>query len=350
MRIKLIACAIVALGGTSTAWSLDYTVSTLDYPGSTSTTLLGINLFGRVVGTYSSPDFLGGRGFTERLGVFTPVGDSMPCRPNGRCLTDVFRVNIRGEMAGTFSADADFPGVFLQSGNTPVIVQPPGYPYTSTVLGGLNDRGALAGCYTDDTGTQQLFVQVADHFSVVPFGIPGSLGACATGINNMGQITGYYEDSVTSHGFLKSAGRIITIDVPADWGAVLTRPAAINDRGTVVGTYETSDGTTRGFVWTDGQFSKIEAAEATAFPPIPTALNNRGEIVGYYGVTSPVYPFSEPRAFTLRAGTVTTLPVTGASQAMAINDHGQIVGTYTASGCGNTCTAVHGFLAEPVEE
>jgi probable HAF family extracellular repeat protein len=218
-------------------------------------------------------------------------------------------------------------------------------------LAGLNNWGMLAGCYTDETGTQQLFVQVGTHFSPVPFPLSGSLGACATGINNLGQLTGSYQDSVSSHGFMKTGDRIITIDVPADWGALFTGLTAINDLGTLVGIYETSDGATHGFVWIEGQFSKMETPEATALSPIPTALNNRGEIVGYYGVTSTVYPFYELRAFVSRAGNFTTLPVPGAIQpSPAINDRGEIVGSYTPSGCGNACTEVHGFLAEPVPE
>jgi uncharacterized membrane protein len=350
MRIKLIACAIATLGGTSTAWSLDYTVSTIDYPGATRTFVTGINLFGRVVGGYSSSDFAGSRGFTERLGVFTPIGDSLPCRPGGRCHTVAGRVNVRGEIAGTFSADVDFPGVFLQSGSVPIIVQPPGYPNTSVLLGGLNNQGVLAGCSADETGTQQIFVQFGTHFSVVPFPLSGSLGACATGINNLGQLTGYYLDSGGSgHGFMKTGDRIVTIDVPADWGSV-GQPVAINDRGMVVGIYDSLDGVTHGYVWIDGHFSKIETSEATAFPPVPTALNNRGEIVGYYGVTSTVPSMFELRSFVSRAGKVTTLPVTGASSSAAINDRGEIVGYYTPAGCGNGCPEVHGFLAEPVPE
>jgi hypothetical protein len=82
MRIKLIACAIATLGGISTAWSLDYTVSTIDHPGSTTTVLTGINLFGRVVGGYSSSDFAGSRGFTERSGVKAPLGNCCGVGPS----------------------------------------------------------------------------------------------------------------------------------------------------------------------------------------------------------------------------------------------------------------------------
>src|SRR5262249_26468707 len=96
-----------------------------------------------------------------------------------------------------------------------------------------------------------------------------------------------------------------------------------------------------------GQFTTLDFPGAPLTEP--TAINNRGEIVGQYEVASSVFPFDEFRVFVYRNGQFSkvTLPGDGQSQTANINNRGEIVGTYLPSGCGNTCTEVHGFLAVP---
>jgi uncharacterized membrane protein len=349
-----IVSGVVAAIGSATVWSADYTVSTVDFPNATGTSVLGINNLGQVVGSYTGTGgFIGARGFIMSDGVFTPVGATMPCRPNGRCNTGAFTVNDRGEIVGGFIADIDFPGLFVQFGNdSPTIVQPPGYPNTGLRLAGLNERNVVAGCYSTDQG-DQIFTLSGTQLVTVQLPVANLVDACAMGLNNWNQLVGTYQTSDGQfHGFLKSGPVLSNLDVPAAWGAVSTTPLVINDFGTVAGTYELPNGETHGFVWRQGQFSALEFPGSSGQSAQPSAINDRGEIVGLYGVPATVYPFYEVKAFVYRNGQISklTLPGDGAAGFVTINELGQIAGSYSPSGCGNTCTEVHGFLATPAPD
>jgi hypothetical protein len=147
MRNHLAAFAVAISICGQAAWATNYTIDTYDFPGAATTGVTGINAADRIVGNYTvsgttTAGLFGEFGFTERNGIYTSVGDSLPCRPSGRCRTGVKFLNNFGLFAGAFSGDVDFPGAFSQSVNSaPAVVQPPEYPNTDVLLGGLNDLG-----------------------------------------------------------------------------------------------------------------------------------------------------------------------------------------------------------------
>jgi probable HAF family extracellular repeat protein len=110
--------------------------------------------------------------------------------------------------------------------------------------------------------------------------------------------------------FLLNRGKFTTINHP---DAVLeTAPYGINNRGQIVGGYDTAGFAVHGFVLDRGRYTTID---------VP-----RGGCHGYL----------------LDNGRFTTIDVPGApTQALGLNDRGQVVGTYIDAG-----GAFHGFLLD----
>jgi hypothetical protein len=180
----------------STAKATDYRIETYDFPGAASSVITGINSAGRVIGVYILPNMTptgprGSLGFTVSNGTYTQIGDSTLCRPAGRCLVFISSINSWGVIAGTFSADVDFPGIFYQTTTGPRgFVQPPGYPNTEVLtLAGLNDLG--------EVGVQTLpFILRTGAYSTVILPVSGAV--TVAGIDNFGRLFGLYD----THGFV----------------------------------------------------------------------------------------------------------------------------------------------------
>jgi probable HAF family extracellular repeat protein len=150
--------------------------------------------------------------------------------------------------------------------------------------------------------------------------VPGSISTVGTGINNLGEVVGYFSEPADSygfdyHGFTWSNGVYSIFDPP---GAQLQADKmGINDVGEVVGT--TSAGA---FLLANGTWTPLSVPNSTFTNA--SAINNAGQIVGSYldaaGKSHP-YIYSN--------GVYTTLPVPVGTyesvRAIAINNHGDIV-------------------------
>src|SRR5262245_53222364 len=122
----------------------------------------------------------------------------------------------------------------------------------------------------------------------------------------------------------------MALDVP---GATRTVATGINNRGDVVGYYVTPDGRGHGFLWADGEFITIDAADPTQFVTLH-GINDRGDIVGLAGF----------EGFVLSDGVFTSIQTPNGQDVVPfdINNRGDIVGYYSAGpGIGNV-----GFLME----
>jgi uncharacterized membrane protein len=163
---------------------------------------------------------------------------------------------------------------------------------------------------------------------------------------------GDYRDSHgVFHGFLYDAGVFTTIDVPFP-GAYSTAVSDINDHGQMVGFYDDSTGR-HGFVYDKGVFTVFDPpgavfTPATPVPPglsgtQPYSINNHGQIVGSY-TTRTEDGALVGRNFLYSAGVFTSIEVPGAisTAVRGINNHGQIVGRYIDSS-----DVDHGFVATP---
>jgi probable HAF family extracellular repeat protein len=133
-------------------------------------------------------------------------------------------------------------------------------------------------------------------------------------------------------GFLLSGGRFTTIDVP---GGARTQvvAAGIDDSGTIVGDFDGADGTHHGFVRdSGGKFRAVDFPGARG--STVSAINNKGQLVGRYSLVSP-YPGdpagnSQQHSFVLDNGEFAKIdfPRAVETQALGINNFGQVVGTY----------------------
>ncbi len=103
-----------------------------------------------------------------------------------------------------------------------------------------------------------------------------------------------------------------------------SRANGINNKGQVVGSAEFSNGATRGFIWSNGQMKSLGSlANNTS---IARAINNNGQVVGY----ALVAPYNARHAFVYSNNfmhDIGTLGNDGQTDAYAINDKGQIVGS-----------------------
>lgn len=143
------------------------------------------------------------------------------------------------------------------------------------------------------------------------------------GINNRGQLVGGYDTAgFVIHGFLLDGGRFTTIDVP---GALRTLALRINARGQILGNYEDERGGCHGFLLDDGRF---EAIDVPGSPTQAIGLNDRGQVAGTY-IADGVF-----HGFLFDKGVYTTIDVPGALQTsvLDINARGQILGVYLDAG------------------
>jgi uncharacterized protein (TIGR03437 family) len=218
-------------------------------------------------------------------------------------------------------------------------VDVPGVKVTS--LYGLNNSNQLLAWTTTSFPSPNLcVVRNLDGVTWTTIHVPGIFDGVvhATGINNVGQIVGSYPDSATgTHGFVRSAdGQSITVfDQPyARSGPYKgTYANSINDKGEVVGQNYSSIGFLR-------------SADGAAYSPIqvpgashtnPTAINNNGQIVGTYSTGGVPHGFLRDTD-----GTYTTFDVPGSvggTRPTGINNHGVIVGSFATASA-----LAHGFV------
>jgi uncharacterized membrane protein len=247
---------------------------TIDYPGSLSTQVLGINSEGTVVGAFADDN--GTHGFELREGLWTVL--DVP----GAALTTARSINNRGEIVG-FYYDADFNlhgfEWFRSKFNTIDI------PFSiETRSEGINDAGVISGEYVDIDGNEHGYLLSDGHFT--SFDVPNSFSSDIWMISNRDEFTGDYDNGVTVLGFLQTGhDRLLTLSFP---GSADTAPRSVNDLGEVVGRWDdfsapvqlTCTTQCHGFLWSNGTFRAIEFPGAIS--TVAMAINNEGWIAGRY--------------------------------------------------------------------
>jgi uncharacterized membrane protein len=270
----------------------DWSFTTIDVPGATSTVALDINSAGEIVGSYVEANVTHGF-LRSRSGEFTPIDfpDANFTRAAG--------INRRGDIVGTYRLPSDpmqaRHGFLLRDGEFTTI-DPPDAMFTNAL--GINARGDIVGRF------------------------------CTT--------LPCLEES--RHGFLLSRGHFTTIDFP---GARATDAWKINRRRQIVGGYTDADGENHVFLLRRGEFTTIDFPDAIAIFRDNGGINPRGDIVGSYCDTAPCGVASrDSHGFLLSRGDFTTIDFPDAinTNAFAINARGDIVGVY------EDATGLHGFL------
>jgi hypothetical protein len=116
--------------------------TTLDPPGSISTTAVGINNFGQIVGWYADASDIW-HGFVLSSGTFTTV--DYPSKLN----TFLFGINDNGQIVGAY----DMQGGFIYQSGTFTDINVSLEPSGANLPSRLNDKGALVGLYINSAGT-----------------------------------------------------------------------------------------------------------------------------------------------------------------------------------------------------
>jgi hypothetical protein len=201
-----------------------------------------------------------------------------------------------------------------------------------SAAGGMNKFGVIAGNYATGRDLGGFFYHKGTYKNVVVNGQPAPLND----INDYGYYVGCYGSPGACTAFLASrAGRVTIIQYP---GGYYTSPYWIKNSGEVIGTYLDQFGNLHTFVW-----NAKSGYKTISIPGVPGArigdINSSGVVVGGYfnGVTD--------RGFVYQKGKFQIVLPPGANNGSiaAINDKGQLVGSYSMPGGMYT-----GFIATPV--
>ena len=149
----------------------------------------------------------------------------------------------------------------------------------------------------------------------IPVQIPGSNWTVVTAIRNDGVMVGDY-DTPQYHCFVLNGKQYLTLDVPKNWGDD-TGCNGINSAGTLVGSYETS-AEIRAFIYQNGKFTDISPNDGLA---AAYAINDSGQVVGTYSEDG-----VDNDGFLWDGTTYTRIDVPGARDTFAtgINNQGTI--------------------------
>lgn len=194
---------------------------------------------------------------------------------------------------------------------------------SSTRLGGINDGGQVVGYYWDGAYQYGFFLD-GSQFTSIDFTLTGNSMTAANGINNSGQIVGTVGWDARD-GYLLSNGVYSQILV---LGANSVTAQGINDMGQIVGFYGTfiPEITDHSYLYSNGNFIWIDVPGATGTMGTQAmGINNNGEIVGRYRSSTDVV-----QGFLYSGGTYTTIDFPGAerTELYDINDLGDIIGSY----------------------
>ena len=322
------------------------TYITFDVPGSSGTTVAGINLVGTIAGYYSDANGVS-RGFLRRLNGTITTFD-VPGNVNG--LFPV-AINDTGQMTG-FYLDADFlDHGFLRGANGVITTFDVPGTVLLTVPLSINDAGVIAGLYYDENFVPHGFLR-SRNGAITTFDVPGAVnGTIAVGIDLLGMTTGtYYKEDFVDHSFVRSRdGAITTFDVIS---GEPNNGNAINLLGMVTGQVREQHPEINQHLWrgyTRNLGGTIETFDAVPSPldpcctwTFPSSINLAGEVVG-----------SDNDAHDLnhgflraRDGAITILDAPGAGTgsnqgtfAVSINLFGVVAGNYSDAN-----NVSHGFL------
>jgi hypothetical protein len=257
------------------ASSIDFTYSDLLFPGSTATTVYGVNNNGTVVGDYQTASA------SSKLLGFTGT----PSSPSELNLT-----------------------------------VPAGCSVANTVPTGVNGSGAVVGGITG-TGCKNFSSFLVSGSStsffnptsgILPTGYTLELGQ-ATSINDIDTVVGYVVGAKgTSFSFdgyeTTNESTFSTIVDPNAGATSATLPADINDNGDIVGLYiDSTSGNSVGFLFENGQYYDVNAANYTNNLAVFTdasGIDAAGDIVGFYKDSSGLSYGFILSGYTLGAGTV----------------------------------------------
>jgi uncharacterized membrane protein len=169
-----------------------------------SNAAFGTNQTGATVGIFTTKDKKGKQtthGFLWQYGTFTQI--DVP----GSTGTTIQGINMKSDIAGKFDDAAGSTHGFIWAAGSaaPTTID---YPLDTktisplTKIHGINDAGDIAGEYNDLAGNTHGFVRRAGIYETIDY--PNSIGTVATAVNmNGGIIVGTFTDQYSNtHGFI----------------------------------------------------------------------------------------------------------------------------------------------------
>jgi probable HAF family extracellular repeat protein len=203
----------------------DGSVQTIDVPfaEATYTAARAINDNGDIVGRYGLADG-NERGWLLHNGLFTVI--AVP----GATSTTALGINNLGAIVGAYNV-GPIPHGYVLTGGCFTTIDIPDAILTN--VRGINDVGDIVGRYDTADHILHGYVLTADgHFQALDFPT-ATMETVAGAINAKGEIVGRTVTASGTHGFLFKHGRFRQIDFP---GATTTEAAGIADD--IVGSYD----------------------------------------------------------------------------------------------------------------
>jgi probable HAF family extracellular repeat protein len=274
------------------------------------------------------------------------TGTFVPIEVPGASFTLARAITADGRIVGIFGEASGRQHGFLLADGSFTTIDVPVTGARSTNAFGINARGDIVGSWVDSRGVQHGFhwpVQgpftVIDGPSITDDG--PTIRTLAKGINAQGDVTGYYDTEHKRHGFLLSRhGVFSTIDMDGSAGPPPNGTFAqwINARGDIVGSF--FNGAVHGFLMSGDTVTQLDVPFAGAVNTNAPGLNDRGDVVGFYTASGRQLAFRRDRH-----GNYETLEAPAAASSMlaiGINTPGDIVGQYTQTENGVSVT--RGFV------
>jgi len=218
---------------------------------------------------------------------------------------------------------------------------------------GINNYGTIAGYFGSGAAGQPnkgyLLYPRYGQGNYVNENFPGSVQTQVTGLNDRGVTVGFWSSMNNASmvndnfGFWERNGKFHNANFPTgDAGSPpVDQLLGVNDGGIAVGFWTDANGNNHGYTVNTNtdRFAAVTDPGAPGASLTAAAINSRGDIAGFY--TSPATGNTD--GFLKAGGKFTDLSAPGASSTMVlgVNDHDEVVGTYTV-GTGSSA-AMHGF-------
>jgi hypothetical protein len=300
-----------------------YTYTDLDYPDpeASLTNPTGVNSTGTVVGSYYKADN-SRHGFTWHEGTFSTV--DYPGTTN----TTLNGINDDGTIVGAYMNEyGQYHGFSLtKDGSYALIDCPSDYPDTSTTIPtGINNNGTIVG-YCSTYGYQG-FSLSGGTFTFINHP-DETYGTYLHGINDEGVIVGYYRTSSVWSAFSFVNGNYTIIAYPDSFSTKFAY--GINNLDAIVGQYEDTRGFIHGYILSGGAYTPFYYPGSYADTTGLNGINSTGLLVGwYYGTDSLNHAFLARPLVALCELTVTNKGKKGGQ--------GTVTSVPTGIDCGTTC-------------
>lgn len=349
----MLAVAVVSLSGCTAAGQARWTMTDLGTLGSRADRIaVAINDRGQIIGNAgpSAP-----RAFLWQDGKITGLGTL------GGTQSAATAINDHGQVIGSSTVKSGSRHAFLwQNGRMRDLGTLGGRQSAATAI---NDHGQVVGWSTTTSGAHHAFLW--QNGRMRDLGTLGGNKSEANAINNHGQVVGwstlkpgpdpnnptqYPDPRRATHPFLWQTGRMT--DLGTFRGLPISTAVAINERGDVIGTASWWSGgnlhESKAFSWQKGRLTALPTRGGDDTYAI--AINNRGEIAGG---SQDADTWSHPVLW--RNGKLTDLGLigthagdafSGTGGASAINDIGQVVGEITKGQAGHAFVWQDGLMTD----